>query len=228
MYILLLWFREQSRHVFFHHWSTKFKDKLPDRGGQTDHAYHHSGLLQWCNLQPCSNDRPKFKGLSGSKLIWQMSTLYPPYHDCSIHNAADLGHMTWLHVTAESLRNAMKVKKWHFSNCRPHPTTTPVIFFHKPKCSGLNSSTACWSLCGLLVQLHFHPWFCQISFYLDRTSNQKSLEQEWSNIVYNTQGSVSSCTALHTISESVHGLLGNHLWCNKSLDTVLRTEGGFL
>jgi hypothetical protein len=168
------------------------------------------------------------RAFSGSKLIWQMSTLYPPYHDCSIHNAADLGHMTCLHVTAESLRNAMKVKKWHFSNCRPHPTTTPVIFFHKPKCSGLNSSTTCWSLCGLLVQLHFHPWFCQISFYLDRTSNQKSLEQEWSNIVYNTQGSVSSCTALHTISESVHGLLGNHLWCNKSLDTVLRTEGGFL
>jgi hypothetical protein len=100
------------------------------------------------------------RAFSGSKLIWQMSTLYPPYHDCSIHNAAELGHMTCMHSIAESLRNS--VKKWHFSNCRPHPTTTPVIFFHKPKCSGLNSSTACWSLCGLLVQLHFHPWFCQI------------------------------------------------------------------
>jgi hypothetical protein len=168
------------------------------------------------------------RAFSGSKLIWQMSTLYPPYHDCSIHKAAELGHMICLHSIAESLRDSMKVKKWHFSNCTPHPTTTLVIFFHKPRCSGLNSSTACWSLCALLAQRHFHPWFCQISFYVDRTSNQKLLEQEWSNIVYNTQGSVSTCTALHTISESVHGLLGNHLWCNESLDTVLRTEGGLL
>jgi hypothetical protein len=81
------------------------------------------------------------RAVSGSKLIWQMSTLYPPYHDCSIHKAAELGHITCLHSIAESLRDSMKVKKWHFSNCRPHPTTL-VIFFHKPRCSGLNSSTA--------------------------------------------------------------------------------------
>ncbi len=51
------------------------------------------------------------RAFSGSKLIWQMSTLYPPYHDCSIHNAAELGHMTCLHSIAESQRNSMKVKK---------------------------------------------------------------------------------------------------------------------
>ncbi len=169
----------QSRHVFFHHWSTKFKDKLPDRG-QTDHAYHHSSLLQWYNLQPCSNGGAKSKVIQRQQADMADEHFVSPISWLFNSQCCRASHMTYLHSISESLRNSMKVKKWHFSNCRPHPTTTLVIFFHKPRCSGLNSFTACWSLCALLAQLHFHPWFCKILFYLDRTRNQKLLEQEWS------------------------------------------------